>query len=144
MENTIDYSALVSKYLGVNSPIGKRLVNENNFFIEDCEEGFTSIHQFFIDLGIYSDDPNSRIGLSEFLTKLSEGKNFTPKDEKPDVAGNKYIWLSYYQGRQTLGFKLPSLPWTLQLLNTDRSVKFDLSLEALIKRAGEILVAEEK
>lgn len=138
MEN-LNYGALLSKYFGAESPIKNKMVDHQNFFTEDCEDGYVSAELFISDLGEFSNDLNSRNGFKIFIDKLTEGKNFTPSEEKTDAVGQKYYWITYYQGRQTLGFKLPSLTWTNALLNTDRSVKFDLKLEDLILKASEIL-----
>lgn len=135
----LDFNALASKYLGVNSPIQKRNITSNNIFFEDCEEGLVSVFTFTDDLLRFTEDSNSMHGLREFPKHLSAGRNFILGDIKTDKAGNEYYWVKLYQGRRTIEFKLPNLPWIMDMINMDRSVWFSLSLEEMMQRASELL-----
>lgn len=135
----LDFNALASKYLGVNSPIQKRNITSNNIFFEDCEEGLVSVFTFTDDLLRFTEDSNSMHGLREFPKHLSAGRNFILGDIKTDIAGNEYYWVKLYQGRRTIEFKLPNLPWIMDMINMDRSVWFSLSLEEMMQRASELL-----
>lgn len=134
----LDFNALASKYLGANSPIQKRNITSNNIFFEDCEEGLVSVFTFTEDLLRFTEDSNSMHGLREFPKHLSAGRNFILGDIKTDMAGNEYYWVKLYQGRLTIEFKLPNLPWIMDMINMDRSVWFSLSLEEMMQRASEI------
>lgn len=134
----LDFNALASKYLGANSPIQKRNITSNNIFFEDCEEGLVSVFTFTDDLLRFTEDSNSMHGLREFPKHLSAGRNFILGDIKTDIAGNEYYWVKLYQGRRTIEFKLPNLPWIMDMINMDRSVYFSLSLEEMMQRASEI------
>ncbi|WP_185211420.1 hypothetical protein [Sphingobacterium mizutaii] len=138
MQN-IDFQALASKYLGSNSPIQKRVVTAQNVFLEDCEDGFLSAEVFTKDLKTFKDDVNSINGLRIFPEQLSSGKTFYMGDVKPDVADNEYYWVKIYHGRRLIEFKLPNLPWIMEMIASDRSVKFSLTFEEMFQRASEIL-----
>lgn len=135
----LDFQALASKYLGANSPIQKRMVTAQNFFFEDCEDGFGSADEVIQHLIKFEDDASSKVGLRVFLEQLSAGKTFYLGDVKKDVAENEYYWVKIYQGRRLLEFKLPNLPWIMDMINSDRSVKFSLTFEEMFQRASEIL-----
>src|SRR5690606_38364282 len=98
-----------------------------------------SVFTFTDDLLRFTEDSNSMHGLREFPKHLSAGRNFILGDIKTDIAGNEYYWVKLYQGRRTIEFKLPNLPWIMDMINMDRSVWFSLSLEEMMQRASELL-----
>lgn len=131
--------ALTSAYLSSNSYNQKRIVTAQNVFIEDCEDGFLGAEVFSKDLTMFKEDVNSVTGLRTFPDQLSSGKTFYLGDVKSDVANNEYYWAKVYQGRRMIEFKLPNLPWIMDMINSDRSVKFSLTFEEMFQRASEIL-----
>ncbi|MCW2260716.1 MULTISPECIES: hypothetical protein [Sphingobacterium] len=132
----IDFEALKAKYFGsAVKGIEKKVINKDNVFLDDNEEGIFDSLQLLGDLSSLGKDVNGLNGIKEFLPALTNNRILLLSPLKTDRAGKPYYWVTDRYGRVKREFKLPAFEWVDKLLEVSGRVKIDLKLEELIPLA---------